>query len=60
MAVPVTVAALPTIVAITSLVAVGSIRYVIIKVSCCAICGSHLHLMDGLMPTMKSVDILGH
>jgi|SRR5450631_77207 hypothetical protein len=35
-------------------------RDVIIKVSCCAICGSDLHPMDGLMPTMKSGDILGH
>jgi threonine dehydrogenase-like Zn-dependent dehydrogenase len=32
-------------------------RDVIIKVT---ICGSDLHLMDGLMPTMKSGDILGH
>ena len=35
-------------------------RDVIIKVTRCAICGSDLHLMDGLMPTMKSGDILGH
>src|SRR6201995_5310269 len=35
-------------------------RDVIIKVTSCAICGSALHLMDGLMPTMKSGDILGH
>ena len=35
-------------------------RDVIIKVTSCAICGSDLHLMDGLMPTMKSGDILGH
>lgn len=35
-------------------------RDVIIKVSSCAICGSDLHLMDGLMPTMESGDILGH
>ena len=33
---------------------------VIIKVTSCAICGSDLHLMDGLMPTMKNGDILGH
>jgi threonine dehydrogenase-like Zn-dependent dehydrogenase len=32
----------------------------IIKVSCCAICGSDLHLYDGIMPGMKSGDILGH
>src|ERR1700677_2806454 len=35
-------------------------RDVVIKVTSCAICGSDLHLMDGLMPTMKSGDILGH
>jgi len=35
-------------------------RDVIIKVSSCAICGSDLHLMDGLMPTMESGDVLGH
>ena len=35
-------------------------RDVIIKVTSCAICGSDLHLMDGLMPTMKRGDILGH
>ena len=34
-------------------------RDVIIRVTSCAICGSDLHLMDGLMPTMKSGDILG-
>ena len=35
-------------------------RDVIIKVTACAICGSDLHLMDGLMPTMESGDVLGH
>lgn len=35
-------------------------RDAIIKMSCCAICGSDLHLFDGFMPTMKSGDILGH
>ena len=35
-------------------------RDVIIKVTACAICGSDLHLMDGLMPTMRSGDVLGH
>ena len=35
-------------------------RDVILKVSSCAICGSDLHLMDGLMPTMKGGDVLGH
>jgi threonine dehydrogenase-like Zn-dependent dehydrogenase len=33
---------------------------VIIKVTACAICGSDLHLMDGMVPTMKSGDIMGH
>ena len=35
-------------------------RDVVIKVTSCAICGSDLHLMDGLMPEMHSGDILGH
>ncbi len=35
-------------------------RDVIVKVTSCAICGSDLHLMDGMMPSMKSGDILGH
>ncbi len=35
-------------------------RDAIIKVSCCAICGSDLHPFDGFMPEMKSGDILGH
>jgi threonine dehydrogenase-like Zn-dependent dehydrogenase len=35
-------------------------RDVIVKVTSCAICGSDLHLMDGLMPTMKAGDVLGH
>src|SRR5690606_13563446 len=33
---------------------------IIIKVSSTAICGSDLHLLDGLMPTMEKGDILGH
>ena len=33
-------------------------RDVTIKVTSCAVCGPDLHLMDGLMPTMKSGDIL--
>jgi threonine dehydrogenase-like Zn-dependent dehydrogenase len=33
---------------------------VIIKVTACAICGSDLHLMDGIVPTMKSGDVMGH
>ena len=35
-------------------------RDVIVKVTACAICGSDLHLMNGMMPTMKSGDVLGH
>jgi threonine dehydrogenase-like Zn-dependent dehydrogenase len=35
-------------------------RDAIIKVTACAICGSDLHLFDGVMPTMKSGDVLGH
>jgi threonine dehydrogenase-like Zn-dependent dehydrogenase len=35
-------------------------RDAIIKVSSCAICGSDLHLFDGVMPGMKSGDIIGH
>ncbi|MFM2041643.1 MAG: hypothetical protein RLY86_219 [Pseudomonadota bacterium] len=33
---------------------------VIVKVSSCAICGSDLHLMDGVIPFMERGDILGH
>ncbi len=35
-------------------------RDAIIKVTACAICGSDLHLMNGIIPTMQSGDILGH
>jgi threonine dehydrogenase-like Zn-dependent dehydrogenase len=35
-------------------------RDAIIKVSSCAICGSDLHLYDGIMPGMKHGDIVGH
>ena len=35
-------------------------RDAIIKVTSCAICGSDLHLFDGVMPGMESGDILGH
>jgi threonine dehydrogenase-like Zn-dependent dehydrogenase len=35
-------------------------RDAIIRVSSCAICGSDLHLFDGLMPTMEHGDIMGH
>jgi threonine dehydrogenase-like Zn-dependent dehydrogenase len=33
---------------------------IIVKVSSTAICGSDLHLLSGLMPTMEEGDILGH
>jgi threonine dehydrogenase-like Zn-dependent dehydrogenase len=33
---------------------------VIVKITSTAICGSDLHLYDGMMPTMESGDILGH
>ena len=33
---------------------------IILKVSSTAICGSDLHLVDGMMPSMESGDILGH
>jgi threonine dehydrogenase-like Zn-dependent dehydrogenase len=35
-------------------------RDAIVKVSTCAICGSDLHLFDGLMPSMEHGDIMGH
>jgi threonine dehydrogenase-like Zn-dependent dehydrogenase len=35
-------------------------RDAIIKVTACAICGSDLHLFDGVIPTMHSGDVLGH
>ncbi|GLK80046.1 zinc-dependent alcohol dehydrogenase [Methylopila turkensis] len=35
-------------------------RDAIIKVTSCAICGSDLHLYDGVMPSMKHGDVLGH
>lgn len=35
-------------------------RDAIIKVTSCAICGSDLHLYDGVMPGMESGDIMGH
>src|SRR5689334_14552163 len=34
-------------------------RDAIIKVTACAICGSDLHLFDGVMPTMEKGDVLG-
>jgi threonine dehydrogenase-like Zn-dependent dehydrogenase len=35
-------------------------RDAIVRVTSTAICGSDLHLMDGVIPTMKAGDILGH
>jgi threonine dehydrogenase-like Zn-dependent dehydrogenase len=35
-------------------------RDAIIKMTCCAICGSDLHLFDGFMPGMEKGDVLGH
>jgi threonine dehydrogenase-like Zn-dependent dehydrogenase len=35
-------------------------RDAILKVTTCAICGSDLHLYEGLIPTMEKGDILGH
>ena len=35
-------------------------RDIIVKVTLTAICGSDLHLYDGVIPTMKAGDILGH
>jgi threonine dehydrogenase-like Zn-dependent dehydrogenase len=35
-------------------------RDAIIKVTACAICGSDLHIYDGIIPRMESGDVLGH
>jgi threonine dehydrogenase-like Zn-dependent dehydrogenase len=35
-------------------------RDAIIKITCCAICGSDLHIFDGVIPSMQTGDILGH
>ncbi len=35
-------------------------RDAIIKVTACAICGSDLHIYDGVIPSMKHGDVLGH
>ena len=35
-------------------------RDAIIKVTACAICGSDLHIFDGVIPSMKSGDVVGH
>ena len=32
----------------------------IIKVTACAICGSDLHIFDGIIPDMRNGDVLGH
>jgi threonine dehydrogenase-like Zn-dependent dehydrogenase len=32
----------------------------IIKVTACAICGSDLHIFDGMIPSMETGDIVGH
>jgi len=35
-------------------------RDAIIKVTACAICGSDLHLFNGVIPTMEKGDVVGH
>jgi threonine dehydrogenase-like Zn-dependent dehydrogenase len=35
-------------------------RDAIIKVTACAICGSDLHIYDGVIPSMEHGDVLGH
>jgi threonine dehydrogenase-like Zn-dependent dehydrogenase len=35
-------------------------RDAIIKVTACAICGSDLHIYDGVIPSMQRGDVLGH
>ena len=35
-------------------------RDAIIKVTACAICGSDLHIYDGVIPSMQSGDVVGH
>jgi hypothetical protein len=35
-------------------------RDAIIKVTACAICGSDLHIYDGIIPMMEKGDVLGH
>jgi threonine dehydrogenase-like Zn-dependent dehydrogenase len=35
-------------------------RDAIIKVTACAICGSDLHIFDGVIPSMERGDVLGH
>lgn len=33
---------------------------IILKITSTAICGSDLHILDGMVPTMEKGDILGH
>jgi threonine dehydrogenase-like Zn-dependent dehydrogenase len=33
---------------------------VLVRITATAICGSDLHLLDGIMPTMQKGDVLGH
>ena len=35
-------------------------RDAIIRVTACAICGSDLHIFDGIIPTMEAGDVVGH
>lgn len=35
-------------------------RDIVVKITASGICGSDLHLLDGLIPTMKAGDVLGH
>jgi threonine dehydrogenase-like Zn-dependent dehydrogenase len=35
-------------------------RDAVIKVTACAICGSDLHIYDGVIPSMEKGDVLGH
>jgi threonine dehydrogenase-like Zn-dependent dehydrogenase len=35
-------------------------RDAVIKVTACAICGSDLHLLNGVIPSMESGDVVGH
>jgi threonine dehydrogenase-like Zn-dependent dehydrogenase len=35
-------------------------RDAIIKVTSCAICGSDLHILDGVIPSMQHGDVIGH
>ena len=35
-------------------------RDAIIKVTACAICGSDLHIYNGVIPDMKHGDVIGH